>query len=168
MNEPEAPAMTLDHAGIAALIPHSGSMCLLHSMQQHSAERIHCSATSHLDPLNPLRYAGALWAAAAIEYAAQAMALHGALNSARDGAGAAQLQSSATEPKAGYLASVRSVRLRVPRLDSVAGALQVQAWLLAGDSQQALYGFSLYSQAGELLADGRATVIMNAALMNPP
>ena len=71
---------TLDHAGIAQRVPHSGSMCLLQRMVGWSVERIACSAISHRDPANPLRTQGGLLAVSAIEYAAQAMALHGALN----------------------------------------------------------------------------------------
>jgi hypothetical protein len=48
-------------------------------------------------PDNPLRAAGSLGVANAIEYAAQAMAVHGALLGGSDGA-----------PQAGYLTSVRS------------------------------------------------------------
>ena len=80
---PAAPGQavtTLDRAGIAARIPHAGSMCLLHALLDWSATTIACSAVSHRDADNPLRDAHGLPAAAAIEYAAQAMALHGALS----------------------------------------------------------------------------------------
>ena len=40
---------------------------------------IHCLAVDHRDPAHPLRSRGGLLAGAAIEYAAQAMALHGGL-----------------------------------------------------------------------------------------
>lgn len=143
--------MMLDHAAIAARIPHSGSMCLLQRLESNSDKQIRCSAGSHRDPANPLRMDGILPAACAIEYAAQAMALHGALAAA-----------PGTAPTPGFLASVRSVRLRVARLDDVAGDIQVSAERLAGDTRQALYNFALHSQAGALLAEGRATVILDA------
>jgi hypothetical protein len=69
----------LDHAAIAARIPHQGSMCLLAAVVDWSADGISCRAVSHADPANPLRAEGRLGAANGIEYAAQAMALHGAL-----------------------------------------------------------------------------------------
>jgi predicted hotdog family 3-hydroxylacyl-ACP dehydratase len=141
---------TLDHHGIAARVPHSGNMCLLHSLQQWSASSIHCTAISHADPDNPLRTGGALLSANAIEYAGQAMALHGGLCATEDG-----------PPQAGFLASVRSVRLLVPRLDKVAGPLHVHATQLAGDSRQAMYSFELRSDSGATLVDGRATVVLN-------
>ena len=142
---------TLDHAGIAERVPHSGRMCLLHALRSWSADRIDCSATSHRDPEHPLRAGDVLPAPTAIEYASQAMALHGTLCAAPGSA-----------PKPGFLASVRAVRLRVPRLDDVAGELCVSATKLAGDTTQALYAFSLHDASGRLLVDGRATVILNA------
>jgi predicted hotdog family 3-hydroxylacyl-ACP dehydratase len=143
---------TLDAAGIAQRVPHSGSMCLLHSMQSWSADHITCTATSHSSANNPLRLNGSLCASAAVEYAAQAMALHGGLCAAPGAA-----------PSAGFLASVRGVRLHVARLDDVPGALQVQANKLAGDSQQAMYGFELRSDDGTQLVEGRATVVLAGA-----
>lgn len=144
------PAM-LDHAGIAARIPHHGRMCLLHSLDRWSADSVLCSAISHTDPANPLRSASGLLAPAAIEYAAQAMALHGGLAAAEG-----------SPPTPGFLASVRGVKLHVPRLDGVPGALSVSAQKLAGDERQAMYAFALHSAAGALLVEGRATVILNA------
>ncbi len=73
------PAAMLDHAGIAARIPHQGAMCLLDAVVDWSETAISCRAVSHADPANPLRADGRLGAAAGIEYAAQAMAVHGAL-----------------------------------------------------------------------------------------
>ena len=142
---------TLDHAGIAARVPHSGAMCLLNCLRSWSAQRIECGAISHRDPANPLRIDGRLPAPAAIEYASQAMALHATLGAERGGA-----------PTPGFLASVRGVRLAVPRLDDVAGEIRVVAELLAGDVRQASYAFALHDADGRLRVDGRATVILNA------
>lgn len=142
----------LDHSGIAARIPHGGSMCLLDRVRSCSGDTVVCSARSHRSPDNPLRSAGLLAAACAVEYAAQAMALHGAL-SAPEG----------EPPAAGLVASVRSVRLHVTRLDDIEGELRVTAQRLAGDAGQALYRFSLHDAGDRLLADGRATVILRAA-----
>lgn len=144
-------APLLDHAGIAARVPHAGTMCLLHELQAWTAERIECTARSHLDPANPLRTAGGLLAPAAIEYASQAMALHGTLAAAPGSA-----------PTPGFLAAVRGVNLHVARLDTVPGTLHVSASKLAGDTRQALYAFTLHADDGALLVDGRATVILNS------
>ena len=151
-----APA-TLDRAGIAARIPHHGRMALLDALASWSADAIHCTATGQADPAHPLRTAGGLLAPCAIEYAAQAMALHGAL--VAEAAGGA-----AVPPSPGFLASVRGVRMAVARLDDVAGALQVRAGRLAGDARQVLYRFEVADDRGRRLVDGRATVVLNTPL----
>ena len=51
--EPMTPAR-LDHAGIEALIPHRGPMCLLDRMTSWDATRIECVAVNHRDPRHPL------------------------------------------------------------------------------------------------------------------
>ena len=150
-----APA-TLDRDGIAARIPHQGRMCLLDALLSWNADEVRCRASSHHDPAHPLRWAGVLPSAVALEYASQAMALHGALSALPDAV-----------PSAGFLAAARSVTLHVPRLDDVAGALIVSAQRQAGSEQQAMYRFALHDQAGRLLVDGRATVVLNTPLPNP-
>jgi len=55
---------TLDHAAIAGLIPHAGSMCLLARVEAWDERRIRCVATSHADRGNPLRSASGLLASA--------------------------------------------------------------------------------------------------------
>jgi predicted hotdog family 3-hydroxylacyl-ACP dehydratase len=147
MNDPQ----TLDHAGIAARVPHSGSMCLLESLLAWTPERIECRAISHRDATNPLRLNGQLPAVAAIEYASQAMALHGTLSAA-----------PGSEPVPGFLAAVRGVQQHVSRLDDLPGELSVTATRLLGDARQAQYQFQLIDEAGRPLVEGRATVILNA------
>ena len=147
-----APAV-LDHAGIAARIPHQGRMCLLDRLLAWTATELHAVAVNHTDADHPLRTAGGLLSACGIEYAAQAMALHGALV-APDAGGATP----------GYLASVRGVRLAVPRLDTVDGDLPGRAERRAGAARQVLYRFALHDQRGALLVDGRATVVLNTPL----
>lgn len=147
----------LDRAGIQARVPHSGSMCLLDSLLAWSAERIECSAISHRDAGNPLRTQGQLLAVNAIEYAAQAMALHGSLSA-----------PAGAEPTPGFLASVRAVNCHVPRLDLIEGALRVVATRLAGDASQALYQFQLHDEQGRAVVEGRATVVLNALPRSSP
>ena len=125
-------------------------MCLLDAVVACSATAIDCRAISHRDPANPLRADGRLGAANGIEYAAQAMAVHGALLAGLEAA-----------PRQGYLTSVRSVRLLVERLDDLPQALDIHAERLSGDANHILYQFSL-SHAGRLLLDGRAAVVLDA------
>ncbi|MFN4343213.1 MAG: 3-hydroxylacyl-ACP dehydratase [Azonexus sp.] len=143
----------LDRAAIAQRIPHQGSMCLLDAVLDWDDTRITCRATSHADPDNPLRADGRLGAANGIEYAAQAMAVHGALLAGDDGA-----------PRQGYLTSVRGVTLHVARLDDLAGALQIAAERLSGDTNHILYQFSV-NHAGRCLLEGRAAVVLDATAL---
>ncbi|MBO4123518.1 hotdog family protein [Cupriavidus gilardii] len=136
---------------IAAHIPHRGAMCLLDEVVDWNAQRIRCEARNHASPDHPLRAEGRLAALCGIEYAAQAMAVHGAL--LRTGAAAA--------PRVGYLASVRKVEIHAERLDTVAGPLTIEAERIGGDERQVLYEFAL--RAGDaVLLTGRAAVVLDA------
>ena len=55
----------LDHAGIEALVPHRGTMCLLDRLVAWDEARIECIATGHRDPGHPLRSRSGLMAGAA-------------------------------------------------------------------------------------------------------
>ena len=144
---------TLDRAGIARRIPHSGSMCLLDRLESWDATAIHCTTSSHALADNPLRTASGLMSPNLIEYAAQAMALHGGL-----------LAPEGAEPSAGFLASARNVRMSVARFDDVPGALQVHAQRMSGDGRQVLYEFAVRDADGKALAEGRAVVVLNTPL----
>lgn len=143
----------LDRDGIAALIPHSGSMCLLARLVAWDAQHIVCVATSHRDADNPLRTRSGLLSPCAIEYAAQAMALHGALIG----------QEAGTPASPGFLASARGVQLHVLRLDDLPGDLHIEASRQSGDARQILYAFKL-THAGQPIAEGRAAVVLNTPL----
>ena len=123
-------------------------MCLLNRVEEWNAERALCSAISHRDSDNPLRAHGRLAAACGIEYAAQAMAVHGALL-AQDAA-----------PRQGYLASVRGTQLHVGRLDDIGADLMAEVARISGDGNTILYDFSIKAD-GRLLLEGRAAVFMN-------
>ena len=129
-------------------------MCLLDCVEAWDRERIRCRASSHRAADNPLRADGRLGAACGIEYAAQAMAVHGALLAPPDSSSAG----------AGYLVSVRGTRLRVPRLDDIAADLLVEASCITRSENNILYQFSV-SAAGRLLLDGRAAVVLNAGAL---
>ena len=144
---------TLDHAGIEALIPHRGPMCLLARMTSWNMDAIECIAVNHRDARHPLRSASGLLASATIEYAAQAMALHGALRAAHDDRIAGP----------GVLASARDVRLACWRLDDLPAAdpdaLVVSAEREAADAARILYAFRVRHGARQL-ASGRVAVVL--------
>ncbi|QEL65527.1 3-hydroxyacyl-[acyl-carrier-protein] dehydratase [Oryzomicrobium terrae] len=146
----------LNRDDIAARIPHQGDMCLLARIASWDGESIHATATSHRDPANPLRAHGRLGAATGIEYAAQAMAMHGAL--------LADAGGHAERPRAGYLTSVRGVELHAARLDDLADDLEIRAERLSGDDNHVLYAFSVTAGAS-LLLSGRAAVVLDSAAL---
>ncbi|WP_236966253.1 3-hydroxylacyl-ACP dehydratase [Hydrogenophaga sp. SL48] len=125
-------------------------MCLLENVLEWNEQRIVCDALSHTDPLNPLRAADRLGAATGVEYAAQAMAVHGAL-----------LAKSDAAPTQGYLTSVRGLSLHVDRLDDLAGPLRVTAERLSGDARLILYQFHIH-HGERCLIEGRASVVLDA------
>jgi predicted hotdog family 3-hydroxylacyl-ACP dehydratase len=133
-------------------------MCLLDTVTAWDDTHIRCEASSHHAPEHPLRAHGRLGAACGVEYAAQAMAVHGAL--------LAEATSSGTPPRAGYLASMRGVTLSVDRLDTVAGPLTVSAEKMTGDGNTVLYSFTVQAGTRTLLS-GRAAVVLDAAAFAP-
>ena len=142
----------IDRSGIAAMIPHAGSMCLLDEVLRWDATSVLCVSRRYGDRNNPMRRRdGTLGTSCGIEIAAQAMAVHGRL-----AAGPAAL------PSLGYLASLRDVRLHAKRLDEVRGDLMVEAELLTGDMAGASYRFTLTRNDIELIS-GRAIVLLNVA-----
>ena len=148
--------MRLDHHWIASRIPHRHRMCLLDGVVEWDAARVICRATSHRDADNPLRAHGRLGAACGIEYAAQAMAVHGAL-----------LATDGMPPRIGYLTSVREVVLQASRLDDIEENLEIEALRHSGDGNNILYRFTVRAGQRELLS-GRAIVVLDADRMPFP
>lgn len=140
----------LNKQQIAALIPHAGAMCLLDRVDRWDSTSIRCASAHHEDEKNPLRTGAALPALRAIEYAAQAMAIHGALNG-----------TTSARPLAGYLVSLRDVICRRATLDGLSGELIVDAEQLIAEADRVIYRFS--AAVGETgFLEGRATVILDA------
>lgn len=123
-------------------------MCLLEEVLQWDENAIACRAVSHRDPANPLRSGGALSAVMGVEYAAQAVAVHGGLS------------RKAEKPKKGYLAALRDVECLVERLDTEAGDLIVRATRVAAESGRLLYDFRIESGGRDLLK-GRLSVVLS-------
>lgn len=139
--------MNVDRQWIEAHIPHKGAMCLLDEVLEWDETSIRCRSSTHRSIDNPLRAYGRLGTSCGIEYAAQAMAVHGAL-----------IASAAGQvPRNGFLASVRSVQMYVPRLDDIDSLLVASAQRVAGDDNTALYEFAILAEARTLLS-GRAAI----------
>ncbi len=169
----------IDAERIRKLVPHAGNMCLLERVVACDAASIRCETRSHLDQSNPLRRNGQLASICAIEYAAQAMALHGALTAPGDNGAltvpghigaltapghsgtltAAASGNTPADVRHGYLASVRDLRCRTRCLDQYTGTLSVSATLVFDESARRIYSFVVAAGKTELVT-GRAAVIL--------
>ncbi len=140
--------MKITKAELCQRVPHADAMCLLHEVTAWDADRIACLAINHNDPDNPLRHNGHLPAHCAIEYAAQAMALHGSL-SAQD----------KNKPRIGFIGSVRDVKLFAEHLDGIPAPLEIEASKQLADENHSLYELRVCA-AGRELMTGRAAVFL--------
>lgn len=142
--------MLASQADIAKLIPHSGTMCLLHGIVECDTQHIRCISSSHRDHHNPLRADNELAALCGIEYAAQAMAAHGAW-----------IGQTGSRPRAGYLTSVRDVICHTMRLDTLQQDLIIDAEKIMGDETHVIYQFTLSAGLDQIMR-GRASVVLDA------
>jgi predicted hotdog family 3-hydroxylacyl-ACP dehydratase len=132
-------------------------MCLLDEVLDWDLTQTQCRSSTHRSPDNPLRAHGRLGAACGIEYAAQTMAVHGALVASATG--------GAAPP--GFLASVRGVRLNIDRLDVFEADLVTSVQRVAGDENTALYKFTV-SADDVVLVMGRAAIAFNLLSAEAP
>lgn len=139
---------TLNRSNIAARIPHEGSMCLLERVQEWNEQNIVCLAVSHRAADNPLRRDGRIGVAIGIEYAAQAMAVHGSL-----------LADRHSPPKKGMITRVQQIVLHTDRLDDSTEALSIKAERIMGDERVVRYRFSIRDEH-RLFIEGEASVIL--------
>ena len=128
---------------IRDLLPHAGSMCLIEHVVAHDDAHIACTSSSHRADDNPLHAGDGLAAVHAIEYGAQAMALHGRLCG-----------------KTGSVCAVvaaREVEFHVDWLNQIVQPLRIAATVVAESGIAATYQFSVKA-ANRLLVSGRLTV----------
>src|SRR5947208_10278837 len=106
---------SIDKPEIRTLIPHAGTMCLLDNVTDWDDKSIVCTTSTHRDKTNPLRRDGRLSSLNALEYGAQAAAIHGGLRA----------RAAGTTAPACYLAALRDVHLYVNRLDDLGASLEL-------------------------------------------
>ncbi len=140
----------IDKRWIEAHIPHQGSMCLLDGVICWNEQSITCTATTHQLLSNPLRFDGRLSAACGVEYAAQAMAVHGALLAS----------DKQARPRAGFLVSVRGTKIHCKYLDDLKQVLTINVECINRSDVNLLYAFTLEAE-NTLLLEGRAAVMTN-------
>ena len=126
-------------------------MCLLDSVIDWDDDTITCLSETHRDPNNPLRRKDRLGAVSALEYGAQAAAVHGGLRA----------QAAGTTAPPGYLAALRDVQLNVERLDNIDAPLLVKARRLFGEAVNTVYECEI-SANDKILARGRVTIILRS------
>ncbi len=134
---------------ISRMIPHRGAMCLLDSIEGWDEAHIVCRATSHRRLDNPLRDDSGLRALCAIEYGAQAIAVHAALLGRPNG----------HSLEAGVLASVRDVTTTLSHLDELIGALTIRATFVLIHEQGRIYDVTV-SGDGRAVMTGRLSVMV--------
>jgi len=142
--------MLASKAEIAQVIPHTGNMCLLDGVLECDAQRIRCVSGTHRAADNPMRSGNVLLALCGIEYAAQAMAVHGAWDAKFD-----------QKPRAGYLAALRDVTCDRMRLDDLSDDLIIDAEKAMGDEARVIYQFTIHAGDTKIMS-GRATVVLDA------
>lgn len=136
----------IEGEALRALLPHAGDMCLLERIESWSPIEIRCTTLTHRDARHPLRRDNHLPAVHLVEYAAQAMALHGAL---LDGG----------RPQPGVLAAVRDARLHAVRIDTFAAPLDVIATRRMAQVDGFIYEYIIRC-ADSLLSTGRITIAL--------
>ena len=141
----------IDKSEIRTMIPHSGTMCLLDGVVSWDEDSILCVTNTHRDRDNPLRRDGRLAAVNALEYGAQAAAVHGGLRA----------RAAGTTAPPCYLAALRNARLHLERFDDLTAPLEIRAQRLFGDAGNTIYQCVI--SAGDIpVADGRVTIMLRA------
>jgi predicted hotdog family 3-hydroxylacyl-ACP dehydratase len=131
---------------LAALVPHSGRMCLLERVLDWDDSTVKLATSSHRDPANPLLLNGRLSAIHLCEYGAQAMAVHGGLRA----------RARNERARAGLLVLLRDVLLDCDYVHALPGELIVSARSVHESPSAWQYTFSV-THGQRQLAQGRAT-----------
>lgn len=129
---------------IQARVPHGSQMCLLDTVETWNEAVIVCRAAAPTAG-HPLARGPGVPAVAAVEYAAQAAAVHGAL------------LDDAAAPRDGLLAKLADVDLSDVLLDEAGGTLTVTAELLGRVESGCQYRFEVRNERASI-ARGRLLV----------
>jgi len=134
-------------AFIESVLPHGPSMCLLDAVEWATPASIRCRGLATDEPKHPLAHNGTLAAVHAVEYAAQAAAVHGAI------------RRGGTPTGPGAIASVRKVDWNAAVLEP--GPLWVECELRTGDTRHCSYAFSA-TGIGDTRVSGELMVVFRA------
>jgi predicted hotdog family 3-hydroxylacyl-ACP dehydratase len=131
---------------IAQLLPHDGDMVLIDEIIAWDNIGAHCRAGFGELIHHPLQWEGRLSTAILVEYAAQAMAIHGALLEAPD-----------HNTRSGRLVALPRLVLNEERMDW-SEVIDIRVSRKGGDRSGAIYSFTVSQSRGEI-ANGQATVM---------
>lgn len=141
--------MELDKQQLCQLIPHDGSMCLLDGVDSWDERQIQCWSKSHLVADNPLRNSSRLSSVNAIEYGAQAVAIHGRLIS----------DDNSSTSHSGFLVQIKNIDFEDCDLSSLPGNLCVQAEQIHCDNTSMLYTISIKHDQDQIMT-GRIMIFI--------
>ena len=149
----------MQRSDIATLMPHQGDMMLLDRLEDWSQDSITCLGWTpgvNAHPLREITADGAAFlpASAALEYCAQAIALHGILKG----------QSGETGPKSALIAGLQNVRWHDAPLNEAHWPIRLFADAVGGlGDAGAKYAFRAEDQSSTALIRGEALVMFSAA-----
>lgn len=135
----------LNKEDIEQRLPHAGNMCLLDEVIHSDEHSLTAIAYSHQNIDNPLRLDGHISTINGIEYAAQAMAVHGSLLS--------------ETPQSGYIASIRNIVIEIPQLPDSTGPLTIKVEQLMSSENGFTYQFYISCEQQALIS-GKITVFL--------
>lgn len=135
---------------ISTLIPHGPGMSLIDEIVEWDQQFLAARTMSHTAPDNPLRGSEDLHSVHSIEYAAQCMAVHAALNE-EVGVGRPMV-----------VGALKNVHLSDVRLSAMSSALIIQVQLVMSGNTGAIYDFSV-QHLDTIVASGRITLLVNPA-----
>lgn len=134
---------------LCQLIPHEGNMCLLDSVDCWDEHQITCSSHSHLNLDNPLRDLNRLASINAIEYGAQAVAIHGRLISG----------TGNPDSRSGFLVQIKNLDFQDCDLSQLTDALQVHAEQIHCDDSSMLYTIAIKHNQDHIMS-GRIMIFI--------
>jgi predicted hotdog family 3-hydroxylacyl-ACP dehydratase len=133
---------------LGALLSHAGTARMIERVVRWDAGGIVAATTRHRAADNPLRRDGRLAAVHLVEFAAQAVAIHGGLRNAADG----------KPPQPGLLVSVRDVQTTRDHIEDLPEEIEIEARALMINDASWQYAFNVI-HAGAIIASGRVAAM---------
>lgn len=143
--QPDFSIIPLSRKAIEERLPHAGSMCLLDEITAVNKQTLTACAISHQDKLNPLMLDGKIATINGVEYAAQAMAVHGSFLSEKT--------------QSGYIATVRNIELFTPYLPQNNLPLIINVEQLMSDKNGFTYQFQIQCKQQNIIS-GKITIFL--------